>query len=150
MQVTGADPVRTPDDVNFMSIPLLGGAPASALFAMTGLSVGLAFQSDHVASQEWANLRKIIKRKDEPANDRLLISAGAPDAMGRCFAAEEILAHFMLENPEGISANHLASVILHFWSTGQAFELMGSEPVELWPAVYQGFNPMAHPFVLPL
>ncbi|MET8069939.1 hypothetical protein ABZU86_09790 [Streptomyces sp. NPDC005271] len=148
MQLTGADPVRTPDDVNFMSIPLLGGAPASGLFAMTGVSVGLAFQSDHVASQEWANLRKVVKRKDKPANNRLLISAGAPDSIGRCFVAEEVLAHFMLDHPERISANHLSSVILHFWSTGQAFELLGSEPVELWPAVYQGFNPTAHPFAL--
>ncbi|WP_428953076.1 hypothetical protein [Streptomyces sp. cg35] len=149
MQLTNADPVRTPDDVNFMSIPLLGGSPASGLFSMTGMSVGLAFQSDHFASQEWANLRKVVERKDKPANNCLLISAGAPDVMGRCFVAEEILANFMIDHPEGISANHLTSVVLHFWSSGRAFELIGHEPVELWPALYRGLHPMVHPFALP-
>jgi hypothetical protein len=47
-----------------MSIPLLGGAPASAFFAMTGMSAGLAFQSDHTASQEWVKLRKAKELED--------------------------------------------------------------------------------------
>lgn len=146
-KLVGFEPVRTADDVSFMSIPLLGGAPASALFAMTGMSVGLAFQSDHTASQEWASLRKSIERKDNPVNDRLLISVGAPDVMGRCFVGEEVLALFMLEHAESVSANHLSSVIMHFWSTGQAVELLGDSPVELWPRVYQGCIPAVHPFL---
>lgn len=85
--------VRSPGDVTFYTVPLLGGAPASELFAMTGIAVGLAFQSDHTATDEWANLRQQIKRKDKAANDRLLITVGAPDQMGRCFAGEELLAH---------------------------------------------------------
>jgi len=146
-QLVGFEPVRTPDEVSFMSIPLLGGAPASAFFAMTGMSAGLAFQSDHTASEEWAKLQKTIERKDKPDNDRLLISAGAPDTMGRCFVGEEVLARFMLEHAESMSATHLSSVILHFWSTGQAVELLGDRPVELWPAVYQGYTPSVHPFL---
>ncbi len=146
-QLTGAGPVRTPEDVNFMSVPLLGGVPASGLFSMTGMSMGLAFQSDHMASEEWSNLRKIITRKDRPSNDRLLISVGAPDSMGRCFLSEEVLAHFILDHPEAVSATYLSSVVLHFWSTGRAVELLGTAPRELWPALYQGVNPISHPFV---
>ncbi|HEV2640221.1 MAG TPA: hypothetical protein VGX23_34115 [Actinocrinis sp.] len=147
-QLVGFEPVHTVDDVRFMSVPLLGGAPATALYAMTGMSVGLAFQSDHIASDEWARLRKVVAGKDKPTNDRLLISVGAPDTLGRCFLSEEVLARFLLDHPEEISAKHLSSVVLHFWSTGRAVELLGTTPTELWPAIYQGINAATHPFVL--
>ncbi len=66
-------------------------------------------------------------------------------ATGKCFASEELLAHFLLEYPEAISATHLTSVVLHFWSTGQAVELLGKAPSMLWPPLYQGFSPGCHP-----
>lgn len=145
-QQLSANPfVRSPGDVTFYTVPLLGGAPASGLFAMTGIAVGLAFQSDHTAPDEWANLRQQIRRKDK-ANDRLLITVGAPDQMGRCFASEELLAHFLLDYPEAISATHLTSVVMHFWSTGQAVELLGEAPSMLCPSLYQGFSSGSHPF----
>lgn len=146
-QLTDAAPVKTPEDVSFFAVPLLGAVPASGLFAMTGMSTGLAFQSDHTIPEEWANLRDIVNRKDQKGNDRLLISVGAPDRMGRCFVGEEVLAHFMLSHPETVTATHLSSVILHFWSSGHAIELLGETPRMLWPPLYQGFSPSSHPFI---
>ncbi|MFF4988659.1 hypothetical protein ACFY19_15780 [Streptosporangium saharense] len=140
-----ARPVRTPDDASFFAVPLVGGVPASGLFGTTGISLGLAFQSDHTAQQEWANLRAIVQRKDRPTNDFLLISVGAPDRQGQCFLSEELLADFMLQHPEELTTNHLSSVILHFWSTGRAFELLGGAPRSLWPPLYNGFAPSHHP-----
>ena len=67
--------------------------------------------------------------------------------MGRCFASEELLAHFLLEYPEAISATHLTSVVMHFWSTGQAVELVGEAPSMLWPPLYQGFFAGSHPLI---
>jgi hypothetical protein len=141
-----ARPVRTTADVQYFTIPLLGGVPASPFYAMTGMHVALAYQSDHTAPSEWAKLRAAIRRKDRPANNVLVISAGAPDNFGRCFVGEEVLADFMLRNPEGITAERLSSVILHFWSTGRAVELLGEHPQELWPALFQGWSPAFHPF----
>ncbi|MBM7081227.1 hypothetical protein [Micromonospora humidisoli] len=139
--------VRTVDDVSFYAMPLMGSAPASGLYAMTGMNLGLAFQSDHDISDEWARLQAHVSRKDEPGTDGLLISVGAPDRMGRCFLSEELLAGEMLQSPRPITASHLSTVILHFWSTGRAFELLGNEPFQRWPELYQGFVPSAHPFV---
>ena len=139
-------PVRTVPDVQFFSIPLLGGVPASPFYAITGLNVALAFQSDHTAGGEWAKLRTAVKRKDKSANNTLVISVGAPDRFGRCFASEEVLANFMLEFPETLQVKHLSSVVLHFWSTGQVVELLGEKPVELWPGHFEGLSPAFHPF----
>jgi hypothetical protein len=111
------------------------------------MNLGLSFQSDHSATVEWVNLRTAVARKDRPENDCLLIMAGAPDQFGRCFQSEEVLAHFLLDNSEPLTSIYLSSVVLHFWSTGEAFELLGEQPKRLWPAMYKGFSPPAHPFV---
>jgi hypothetical protein len=139
--------VRTVDDVSFYAMPLMGSAPASGIYAMTGANLGLAFQSDHNITDEWARLQDHVLRKDRSGTNGLLISVGAPDRMGRCFLSEELLVEEMLQNPCSISASHLSTVILHFWSTGRAVELLGNEPFQRWPALYQGFVPSAHPFV---
>ena len=139
-----ARPVRTTADVQYFTIPLLGGVPASPFYAMTGMHAVLVFQSDHTAPEEWGKLRMAIGRKDKPTNDILVISAGAPDKLGRCFVSEEVLAEFLLDHPERITAEHLSSVVLHFWSTGRAVELLGDHPKELWPALFQGWSPAFH------
>lgn len=142
-------PVRATGEVQYFSLPLLGGVPATPFYAMTGLHTVLAFQSDHVAVDEWARLRTAVERKDRDCNNVLVVSVGAPDRLGRCFASEESLASFMLDNPEPLSTKHLSSVILHFWSTGRAVELVGDSPKELWRGYLQGWSPASHPFRLP-
>ncbi|WP_370127390.1 hypothetical protein [Streptacidiphilus sp. EB103A] len=145
-QLEDFGPVQTVEQVSFTSAPLLNGVADSPLYAMTGLTTGLAFQSDHVASEEWESVQNIVQRKDKPANNRLLISVGAPDASGRCLPSEEMLAEFLIANPEPVTATHLSSVIVHFWSTGKAVEILGDSPLELWPPIYQGRVPSWHPF----
>jgi hypothetical protein len=138
--------VETAEDARYYSIPLLNGAPASPFYAATGMHVVLAYQSDHTPVNEWAKLRAAIARKDREPNDVLVISAGAPDNLGRCFATEEVLADFMLQRPEPVSAQHLSSIIMHFWSTGRAIELLGDQPRELWPGYFQGWSPAFHAY----
>jgi hypothetical protein len=113
---------------------------------MTGLCTVLAFQSDHSAQDEWIKLRKAVERKDREENNVLVISVGAPNKEGSCFLAEEVLAQFLLDHPEPLSAKHLSSVIMHFWSTGRAVQLLGDAPQEMWPGYLQGWNPAAHSF----
>lgn len=141
-------PIHDIEGVQFFAIPLLGGVPASPLHAITGINFGLAFQSDHFATDEWEKLRDVVRRKDKPSNDILVISAGAPDRMGRCFTTEEVLAGFLIDNPAELRAEHLSAVILHFWSTGRAFDLLGDAPRELWPASYSGVVPSHQPIAV--
>ena len=145
--VSNFAPVHGPQDVTYFSVPLLGSVPTSALFSLTGAEVGLAFQSHHTARDEWAQLRRIIKKKDIPQNSVLLLSIGAPNEMGNQFPAEEVLGNFLLDHPEPIEAEHLSAVIAHFWSTGRAVNLLGTEPQEMWPALYAGMSAAHQPFV---
>lgn len=142
----GFDSVTAPGDVAFFCTPLLNAVPTSPLFTLTGMEVGLAYQSNHLASKEWASLRDLVAKKDRPGNDVLLISAGAPDRLGNQHPAEEVLAGFLLDNPETVEAKHLSAVFLDFWSTGRAVNLLGPSPQEVWPAVYQGLIPASQPF----
>jgi hypothetical protein len=137
-------PVRAVTDVQFYANLFLNAVPASAFFALTGTSLAFAFQTDHIVTDEWAKLRKAVARKDKPFNNVLVISAGAPDRFGRCFLAEEVLAEFLLEHPEQLKCQHLSSVMLHFWSTGRTFELLGDQPRQLWQAVFSGLVPAFH------
>ena len=142
----GFDAVDAPGDVSFFCTPFINAVPTSPLFALTGLEVGLAYQSVHSAHAEWAKLRAAVRRKDRPENNVLLISTGAPDRLGNQYPAEEILAGFLLDHPEPIEANHLSDVILHFWSSGRAVNILGDTPREMWPAIYQGVTPAFQPF----
>lgn len=142
----GFDAVDAPGDVSFFCTPFLDAVPTSPLFTMTGLEVGLAFQSVHAAHAEWAKLRAAVRRKDRVGNNALLIFAGAPDRFGNQYPAEEVLAEFLLAHPESIESNHLSAVILHFWSTGRAVNILGKAPQEAWPSIYQGVVPTCQPF----
>ena len=143
---TGFDAVNAPGDVSFFCTPFINAVPTSPLFSMTGLEVGLAYQSTHLAHSEWEKLRTAIRRKDRPGNNTLLISVGAPDRLGNQYPAEEAIAQFMLANPESVASDHLSAVILHFWSSGRAVNILGGQPEEIWPPIYQGLSPASQPF----
>lgn len=136
----------TPGDVAFFCSPFINAVPTSPLFSLTGLEIGLAYQSAHSAHAEWERLRTTIHRKDHPGNSVLLISVGAPDRLGNQYPAEEVLAGFLLDHPEPIKSDHLSMVILHFWSTGRAVNILGDSPQELWRPIYQGVSPASQPF----
>ena len=142
----GFDTVNAPGDVRFFCSPFMNAVPTSPLFSLTGLEIGLAYQSVHSAHTEWQKLRATIRRKDHPGNKVLLISVGAPDRFGSQYPAEEVLAGFLLDHPESIESDHLSAVILHFWSTGRAVNILGDEPQELWRPIYQGVTPASQPF----
>jgi hypothetical protein len=142
----GFDAVNAPGDVAFFCTPFINAVPTSPLFSLTGLELGLAYQSVHTARSEWEKLRAAINRKDRAGNNTLLISAGAPDRLGNQYPAEEALAQFLLDHPESVTAEHLSRVILHFWSSGRAVSILGDQPEALWPPIYQGLSPASQPF----
>lgn len=138
-------PIHDIEGVQFFAVPLAGSVPASPFHALTGTNFGLAFQTDHYEAEEWEKLREVVRRKDKASNDILVISAGAPDRMGRCFTTEEVLANFLIDHPVELRAEHLSAVILHFWSTGRAVDLLGDAPRELWRGSFAGLVPAHQP-----
>ena len=142
-------PIHDIEGVQFFAVPLLGGVPATPFFATTCTNFGLAYQSDHYEAAEWEKLQERVRRKDKPSNEYLVISAGAPDRMGRCFLAEEVLAQFLIDHPAPLRAEHLKAVILHFWSTGAAYEILEGAPRLLWKGQYESAVPSHQPFVKP-
>jgi hypothetical protein len=143
----GFDSVDAPGDVAFFCTPFTNAVPTSPLFSLTGLELGLAYQSVHSAPAEWVKLRAAVSRKDRSGNDVLLISAGAPDRFGNQYPAEEVLASFLLDHPEPLESNHLSAILLHFWSSGRAVNILGSAPQEAWRSIYQGISPASQPFL---
>ena len=143
-QPSGEMPQQGPDlhqhetgaGATFYSAPLAGAAPASPLFVCAGFELALAYTTVHDADEEWQTLRAKIAEKDRDGNDWLLISAGAPDNHGTCYAVEETLADFLLDNPpvDDLHLTHLKGVTIHFWSTGKA--------VDLYPLIAPRFGPI--------
>ena len=143
-QPTGELPQQGPDlhqhetqaGATFYCAPLLGAGPASPLFVCAGFELALAYTTTHYADEEWQMLRAKIAEKDREGNDWLLISAGAPDNHGTCYAVEETLADFLMQNPplDDLDLTHLRGVTIHLWSTGKA--------VDLYPAVAPRFGPI--------
>ena len=142
----GFEAVNAPGDVEFFCTPFVNAAPTSPLFSMTGIEIGLAYQSLHSVSEEWEKLRSTIRRKDCKGNDILLISVGAPDKFGTQYPSEELLADFLLAHPEPVECEHLSSVILHYWGSGRGINLLGDRPQELWSPIYRGTSPASQTF----
>jgi hypothetical protein len=133
----------------FYAMPLLGAAPTSGMFMMAGFEIGLAYSALFTAKDAWAELQRRVTQHDKPGVEQLLITAGGPDKNGIIYTAEEVLAVFALDNPDAISpTEHIKSVVLHCWGTGQATQLYPTiAPVFSGP--YTGYEPPHHPLVPP-
>lgn len=115
---------KTSAGASFYAVPMQGAVPDSPLYLWAGFELGLAYTTTHPISEEWTRLLAHIDRKDKDGSDWLLVSAGAPDRLGMTFPAEESVLREMLKYPpEFPSLSNLSWVVVHFWSTGEVFEL---------------------------
>ncbi len=134
----------------FYAVPLLGGVAASMLYTAAGFDIALVYSTKLTASGAWAEIQRLVDKHDQSGVDLLLMTAGAPDANGNIFPAEEVLANFLLAHPTGLirAPDHIADVTLHSWATGRATRLYPAvEP--LWGPLYSSFVPMHHPVAGP-
>ncbi|MEY2476029.1 MAG: hypothetical protein QOG87_1344 [Actinomycetota bacterium] len=116
--------VATNDDgAAIHAVPLPGGIDPSRFMGQTGFELDLAFTTTHTPDTEWDRLLSLVKRKDKPDNDWLLITAGGPDRTGNIHPAEEIAAEVLIDNPRPVATNELARVLLHRWAAGDIWEL---------------------------
>lgn len=83
------------------------------------LTVGLHKTEHFTISQARELLQRLVSKHDKPEIQHLLVTAGGPDRDGLRYPGEEMLAHFVIEQPDlHVNAIHLKRVTLHLW--GQA------------------------------
>lgn len=126
----------TSSGARFYAVPMQQAAPTSVLFSMLGFEIGLAYTTVLSAQEAWAEVQRLVDQHDQDGVDLLLISAGAPDRDGVIYPGEEAMAQLLLEHPLGLarSPQHIASVVLHQWSTGTASAL--------YPSIQGRFGPL--------
>lgn len=137
---------KTDAGASFYSTPMIGAAPDTPLFSLTGFELSMAYTTTHTVRAEWEALKRKIKRKDKPGNDWLLISSSAVDQRGCIYPSEDLLADFLLNNFEEVGPlSHIQRITVHMWSSGRA--------VDIWPElrpifgpIYAGFSPWHLPF----
>jgi hypothetical protein len=138
----------TAEGARFYAVPLTGGAPGSMLYTLAGFDIGLAYSSVLTAGDVWSEVQRLVDGHDRPGVDLLLITAGAPDASGVVFPAEEAVAAFLVDHPLGLSRRpaHIENVVLHSWVTGRATALF-PQVSPLFGPLYQTITPLHHPFI---
>lgn len=137
--------VTTEAGATFYSVPMAGAAPVSGLFSLLGFELSMSFSTLHSEKEEWRSLQEKIKRKDKPGNDWILISSGAVDPVGELHPAEDVLADFLLQNPQPVGPlEHIKRVTIHMWSTGLAVDIWPERRVLFGP-LYSGSVPVHQP-----
>ncbi len=131
----------------FYAAPLLGGAPGSMLYTLAGFDIALAYTTLITADEAWREIQRLVDEHDKQGVDVLLVTAGGPDSHGNVFPAEELLVNFVLAHPIGLAhaPQHIKSIVLHSWGTGQATSLHPSVEHAFGP-LYGSMMPMHHPF----
>lgn len=68
------------------------------------------------ASDAVALVQRLVAQHDKPEIDHLIIHAGAPDADGWSYPAEELLGGFVIDQSDlCVQAEYLDQVTLHVW-----------------------------------
>jgi len=159
----GPDPVplevaATPDGfaVAIHNTPLGTGAieafplpvlPSTDLAVTRGFELAAAVMVKLHARDIETQLNQIVADHDRPANDVLLISAGAPGRSGLCLISDEVaLEESMLGKLALPQPDHLTRVLLHRWSFGDVHELYPSQRQLVQPRVAA----VGGPYTVPL
>lgn len=66
--------------------------------ARMGFNLILGYTTIYGLSDVQERMRELIRRKDMPVNDWLLITAGGPNAQGLTFAGEEFVAGLLFDH----------------------------------------------------
>jgi hypothetical protein len=137
--------VTTPSGASFYAAPFFNSAPDTLFAATTGFELGLAYTTAHSQTTARAELTRLVQKHDKPGVDWLLISAGAPNRDGQTFVTEEVVGHFLLDHPQPLATpKHIRRVTIHFWSTGEARDLLPA-PAPTFGPLYQASVPPHRP-----
>jgi hypothetical protein len=141
--------VTTSAGATFYAAPLVGSVPDSPFFTYLGFEIGLTYTTQHRQSSAWAEVERLVAQHDKQGVDVLLLSAGAPNRNGTVFPSEELVARLLIDNPQTIPApTHLLEVVLHLWTTGEAYALYPSVEPRFGP-IYEGSVPPHRPLKAP-
>lgn len=121
---------RVAQGCTFYAAPMAGDPPASNFYRRLGFEVGVAYTTRHSAATGWQELQRLIAAHDNQDVQDLLVTVGGPDAGGLGYLSEEVLMDFLLAAPLAVPRpSHIATVTLHFWSSGRIVEVFPSSKV---------------------
>jgi hypothetical protein len=115
----------TPDNTAGFSINIVcEPSQAASLPGGLGFVIDLHAPQQMTTSEAVTELQRIVDDHDKGHIDHLLVTAGGPDRRGIRYPAEEAFAS-LLTSADGvvITAKHLKSLTIHFWSDGDALML---------------------------
>lgn len=114
---------RTPHGAVITASRMHGGVPTTSVFTRLGFEVGLAFTSDHTATNGHDEIARLALGHDKPGVEWLLISAGAPDRDGYMHLSEEYFAGFLVDHYRPPpTLQHIKRIWLHIWTQGRIYE----------------------------
>jgi hypothetical protein len=156
MQVSAGMPLQMPPlgtetisaDATFYAVPFLNAIPTGPFVSITGYNIVLAYTTVHTAASVAATIQRLVGEHDKDGVDTLLITSGAPDRSGSMYPLEQVTADFYLQYPVVLHTDHISSVILHRWATGDAYDISADPPKRLWPSLCQGHVPAHQLFVV--
>lgn len=120
---------------------MLGAVPETAFFAARGFELTVSYPTIITVDDVERELLRLVKSHDQPGVDILLISCGAPGSDGFSYLSEENIAELYIEKGSPISnAEHISSILVHFWSTGEAYEVF-KEKKQVIGGLYEGVVP---------
>lgn len=156
MQVSKGIPLQMPPlgpetisaDATFYAVPFLNAVPTGPFVSITGYNIVLAYTTVHTAASVNSTIQRLVREHDKKGVDTLLITSGAPDRSGAMYPLEQVISDFYLQHPTALQTDHISRVILHRWTTGDAYDLCTNPPKQLWPPIYQGHVPAHQLFVV--
>lgn len=116
---------KTPDEsAGFVANALLGPTEGARFSTGLGFEVRLHLPEQVTYSGAKATLERIVSQHDQPQIEHLLLTAGGPDRTGMRFAGEEMIAGFLVEQPDlYVEVEHLQRVTLHLWFARRIVEV---------------------------
>jgi len=116
--------IRLDSGASVHAAPLMGNHVATSFMRQTGFEMVHATSTSYRVSDIAGHLEQTIQKKDQAPNHVLVITAGGPTLDGIAWPSEEIYAREGLKALGAIATNHLTRVILHFWGTGETWDLL--------------------------
>jgi len=103
--------------------PLSASHEPSRFMQAVGFELRCMYTTLHSLDRERERLAQLVRCKDKPGKDWVLITVGGPDRDGAIHPAEELAAGLVLGDTDPIVCSSTQRVLLHRWWYGDVWEI---------------------------
>ena len=149
LQIASGMPLQMPPlsteitsaDATFYAVPFLNAIPTGPFVSITGYNIVLAYTTVHTATSVAATLQRLVREHDKTGVDTLLNHFRGTRSHRSHVPLEQAMNDFYLQHPVALQTSHISRILLHRWSTGDAYDISTKPTKQLWPPIYQGHVP---------